>query len=95
MNKDFLNNQTVVIASHNPGKIMEFKSLLSAYNVNVITASDINVPDVEEVGKSFKANSILKAKNIPDEHICISDDSGLCIDSLNGFPGIYLSLIHI
>ena len=53
MNKDFLNNQTVVIASHNSGKIMEFKSLLSAYNVNVITASDISVPDVEEVGKSF------------------------------------------
>jgi len=51
-----------VIASHNPGKIMEFKSLLSAYDVNVITASDINVSDVNEVGKSFKANSILKAQ---------------------------------
>ena len=89
MNKYFLNNKTVVIASHNSGKILEFKSLLSTYKVNVITASDIKVPDVEEVGKSFKANSILKAKNIPDIHICISDDSGLCVDSLNGFPGIY------
>ena len=79
----------MVIASHNSGKILEFKSLLSKYNVKIITSSEIKVPDVDEVGKTFRENSILKAKSIPDTHICISDDSGLCIDSLGGFPGIY------
>ena len=39
--------------------------------------------------KTFKENSILKAQNIPSSHICISDDSGLCINALDGFPGIY------
>ena len=68
---------------------MEFKSLFSGYNVNVITSSEINIEDVDEVGKTFKENSILKAKSIPDNHISISDDSGLCIDSLDGFPGIF------
>ena len=54
MNKNLLNKKTVVIASYNSGKILEFKTLLSKYNVNVITASDINASDVEEVGKTFK-----------------------------------------
>ncbi len=89
MNKNLLNKKTVVIASYNSGKILEFKTLLSKYNVNVITASDINASDVEEVGKTFRENSILKAKNISDKYICISDDSGLCIDALDGYPGIY------
>ena len=89
MTKKFLNNKTVVIASHNSGKILEFKSLF-----NNITCQNNNIfrnkiPDVDEVGKTFKENSILKAKSIPDKHICISDDSGLCIDALDGFPGIY------
>ena len=85
MTKSFLNNKEVVIASHNSGKILEFKSLLSKYNVKIITSSEIKVPDVDEVGKTFRENSILKAKSIPDTHICISDDSGLCIDSLEDF----------
>ena len=89
MSQFFLNNKTVVIASHNAGKILEFESLLNNFNIHLITASDINAPDVEEVGQTFKENSILKAKSIPDKHICISDDSGLCVDALDGFPGIY------
>lgn len=84
-----MNNKTVVIASYNSGKVEEFKSLLSKYNVTLLTASDIKASDIDEVGKTFEENSILKAKNIPDNHICISDDSGLCIDALDGFPGIY------
>ena len=54
LTKNLLNNKTVVIASHNSGKIMEFKSLFSGYNVNVITSSEINIEDVDEVGKTFK-----------------------------------------
>ena len=55
----------------------------------MITSSEINIEDVDEVGKTFRENSILKAKSIPDNYISISDDSGLCIDSLGGFPGIF------
>ena len=50
---------------------MEFKSLFSGYNVNVITSSEINIEDVDEVGKTLK-KLILKAKSIPDNYISIS-----------------------
>ena len=80
---------TIVIASYNKGKIKEFKSLLSKYGLNIITAAGLNIKDVEETGKTFKENSLIKAKNIPNNYMAISDDSGLCVNSLNGRPGIY------
>ena len=82
MSKYLLNNKTLVIASHNSGKILEFKSLFSEYDVNIITASDLNISEVEESGETFEKNSILKAQSVPESHICLSDDSGLCIDSM-------------
>ena len=88
MNKHILNNKTIVLASHNKGKIEEFRSLFSKSNVKLITSSSIGVEDVEETGSTFEENSILKAKSISDQYICISDDSGLSIEALNNKPGI-------
>ncbi len=82
---------TIVIASHNQGKIHEFKTLLSKYKFNLLTSSDLNIKDVNETGKSFKENSIIKVKSIPNKYIAISDDSGLCVNALNNKPGIYSS----
>lgn len=80
---------TLVIASHNNGKIKEFETLLRPFDLKVITSSDLNIKDVKETGKSFKENSILKVKSIPDKYIAISDDSGLCVSCLDNQPGIY------
>lgn len=82
---------TVVIASHNKGKIIEFESLLSEHGIKIITARDLNIKDVKETGKTFKENSLIKVENIPDNYLAISDDSGLCVNSLSGRPGIYSS----
>ena len=91
-NKNKVNqNDILVIASHNKGKIIEFKTLLSKFNFKIITSSDLNIQDVKETGFTFKENSILKVKSIPDEYVAISDDSGLCVKSLKDKPGIFSS----
>lgn len=89
MNKYILNNKTIVLASHNKGKIGEFKSLFAGSSVNLITSSDLGIKDVEETGKTFEENSIIKAESIPNQYIVLSDDSGLSIETLNNKPGIF------
>jgi len=89
LNKYILNNKTIVLASHNKGKVGEFKSLFSGSSVNLITSSDLGIKDVEETGKTFEENSIIKAESIPNRHIVLSDDSGLSIETLNNKPGIF------
>ena len=81
----------IVFASHNQGKIKEVRSLLSALNVEVLSADDLNLADVEETGRTFEENATLKAvvaskaSGLP----AVADDSGLCIHALNEEPGIY------
>ena len=87
----FYRGDKIVIASHNEGKINEFKTLLADYNLQIVTSNDVGIKDVEETGKSFQENSLIKVKSIPDKYIAISDDSGLSINSLGGKPGIYSS----
>ena len=89
MNKYILNNKTIVLASHNKGKVEEFKSLFSGSSVNLITSSDLGIMDVKETGKTFEENSIIKAESIPNQHIVLSDDSGLSIETLDNRPGIF------
>ena len=89
MKKFKLNNRTIVLASHNTGKIAEFEALFSKYNVNIQTISMLGIEDIDETGKTFEENAVIKVKNVPDGSIGLSDDSGLCIKSLNHAPGIY------
>lgn len=90
MNK---NNKKLIIASQNRHKIEEFGKILSKYGFDVIGRDDANIPtgDVEETGKTFEENSLLKAGAIFDlSHTAtLADDSGLCVDFLDGAPGIY------
>ena len=81
----------LVVASHNQGKIKEIKNLLKPFKFKVYSASDFNVAEPKETGKTFIANSIIKAKAVADKSNCLAlaDDSGLCINSLEGKPGIY------
>lgn len=86
-----INNKLIVLASHNKGKIKEFKSLFSNYNVKIITSLELGITDVEETGNTFEENAIIKARSIPEGRLSISDDSGLCIEGLENYPGVFSS----
>jgi XTP/dITP diphosphohydrolase len=81
----------LVIATHNPGKLVEMRDLLAVYGVEAISAGDLGLPEPEEAGTTFRANARIKAEaaamasNMP----AFADDSGLTVDALNGDPGIY------
>jgi len=81
----------LVLATHNPGKVVEIAELLAPYGMEVIAAGDLGLPEPEETGLTFTANAELKAlaaataSGLP----ALADDSGLCVDALNGAPGIY------
>ncbi len=81
----------VVLASNNPGKLREIGEMLAGLHLNIIPQSQHNVPDVEETGKTFIENAIIKAKNAATHTglPTIADDSGIEVDALNGVPGIY------
>ena len=81
----------IVVASHNAGKVKEIKNLLKPYNLNIISAAGLNVKEPKETGKSFIENAVLKAKFVSKRtgFIALSDDSGLCINALDGKPGIH------
>lgn len=83
--------EEIVFASHNEGKIKEIKKLLAPYGIKVKSALDMDLPDVEETGKTFEENSLLKSRTIAKlvNMPCLADDSGLCVDALNGSPGVY------
>ena len=79
------------IASRNPGKVEEYKKMLSDVNCKLLVQPDSL--EVIEDGETFRENAIKKACEISKEtgNFAIADDSGLCIDALNGRPGIYSS----
>ena len=87
--------KTIVLASNNKHKLKEFKEILTDYNI--LTLNDIKYyDDIEETGVTFEENALIKAETIHKDlkckgldYIVIADDSGLCVDSLNGAPGIY------
>ena len=81
-----------VLATHNPGKIQEMQAILSQLGVEVVSPAEQGVDvDVEETGETFAENAMLKAKAICAAAglPAIADDSGLCVDALNGGPGVY------
>lgn len=81
----------LVIATHNAGKLAEMRELLGHYGVGAVSAGELGLPEPEETGTTFLANSQLKAcaaakgANAP----ALADDSGLCVDALGGEPGVY------
>ncbi|MBO90076.1 MAG: non-canonical purine NTP pyrophosphatase, RdgB/HAM1 family [Rickettsiales bacterium] len=81
----------LIIASHNPGKVKEIDDLLKPYGVNVQSAIDLTLDEPEENGTTFAANAIIKSKAAAQAaHLpALADDSGLSVDALSGAPGIY------
>jgi XTP/dITP diphosphohydrolase len=81
----------IVIASHNRGKIPEIAELLGPYGIEPVSAVDLDLPEPEEIGTTFIDNAQLKARMAADLSglVAIADDSGLCVDALEGRPGIH------
>ncbi|MFT6106372.1 MAG: XTP/dITP diphosphohydrolase [Rickettsiales bacterium] len=81
----------ILIASGNKGKLIEIAELLKEIDIKAISAADFNLEEPEETGKTFEENSVLKAKYYGKKTglVALADDSGLCIDFLNGKPGIH------
>ena len=83
----------IVLASNNAGKLAEFNRLLEGSGVQAVAQAELGVTDIEETGLTFVENALLKARNaarvtgLP----ALADDSGLCVDALDGAPGLYSS----
>jgi len=81
----------LVIASHNPGKVVEIDDLLTPFSVEVVGAAALGLDEPEETGDTFAANALIKAhaaaqaSGLP----ALSDDSGLAVVGLGGRPGIH------
>lgn len=90
-----MGNKTIVVASNNKHKIKEIKEILTQYNVIPMKEIGFN-QEIEENGKTFAENALIKANSIHKylkesgkDYLVLADDSGLCVDSLNGEPGVY------
>jgi XTP/dITP diphosphohydrolase len=82
---------TLVVATHNQGKIRELHDLIAPYGVAIAAAGDIGLPEPEETGVTFEANAMLKAiaAAIGSGQPSLADDSGVAVDALDGAPGIH------
>jgi len=84
-------DKTLVIASHNAGKVREIGELLAPFKIEVVSAGKLGLPEPEETGTTFEANAELKARaaartaKLP----ALADDSGVVVPALGGAPGIY------
>ncbi|MDO8226071.1 XTP/dITP diphosphatase [Bacillus cabrialesii] len=81
-----------IIATHNPGKVKEFKEILEPKGYDVKSLAEIGfTEEIEETGHTFEENAILKAEAVARavNKMVIADDSGLSIDNLGGKPGVY------
>ena len=85
----------LVLATKNTGKVVEFRRILAEFGAENLEVVGLDVfpdiGDIEETGKTFEENSLLKARTICKLTglAALADDSGICVDALNGAPGLY------
>ncbi len=86
-----LKNQKLVVATHNAGKLREISALLSPYGVTAVSAGSLGFDEPAETGTTFEGNAKLKAVYSAERSglVALADDSGLCVEALNGEPGVY------
>ena len=82
---------SLVIATHNAGKLKEISALLDPYGVKCISAGSLGLPEPPETGTTFVQNALLKARAAAEASglPALADDSGLSVDALEGRPGVY------
>ena len=81
----------LVLATHNAGKLAEFRDLLKDFGLDIVSAGELGLPEPEETGTTFVENARLKAHAAASATgtIALSDDSGISVDALDGAPGVY------
>jgi XTP/dITP diphosphohydrolase len=81
----------IVVATHNAGKLREIEELLGPYGVVPLGAAALGLEEPEETGSTFRDNAVLKARAATRASglVALADDSGLCVEALDGAPGIY------
>jgi XTP/dITP diphosphohydrolase len=81
----------VVLASGNPGKLREFSELLAGHGLELARQSDFGIEPPPETGSTFLENALIKARNAAQRTglPAIADDSGIEVDVLDGWPGVY------
>jgi XTP/dITP diphosphohydrolase len=82
---------TLVVASHNPGKVREIRELLAPFRLHVVGANELELQEPEETEETFAGNAALKARAAAEatHHPALADDSGLMVSALKGAPGVY------
>ncbi|HVF65095.1 MAG TPA: RdgB/HAM1 family non-canonical purine NTP pyrophosphatase [Casimicrobiaceae bacterium] len=80
----------LVLASSNPGKLREFRRLLAPLEIELIAQSDLGIGDADEPHATFIENALAKARHASEQSKlpALADDSGICVDALNGAPGV-------
>ncbi len=86
-----LSGGSLVIATHNAGKLKEISALLDPYGVKCISAGSLGLPEPAETGTTFVENALIKARAAAEASglAALADDSGLSVDALGGRPGVY------
>nr|WP_298927820.1 RdgB/HAM1 family non-canonical purine NTP pyrophosphatase [uncultured Erythrobacter sp.] len=86
-----LGGGSLVIATHNSGKLKEISALLDPYGMKCISAGSLGLPEPAETGKTFAENALVKARAAAEASglAALADDSGLGVDALDGRPGVY------
>ena len=83
--------ESILLASHNAGKLVELGELLHPFGIECISAGELQIPEPEETGSTFLENATIKAQAVAQQggRPALSDDSGLVVDALDGAPGIF------
>ena len=86
-----LDTKTIVVASHNSGKIAEIRDLIEPFGFSAKSAADLNFVEPDETGTTYEDNARIKAlaSAVASGLPALSDDSGLAVDALDGAPGVY------
>ena len=86
-----LGSGSLVIATHNAGKLKEISALLEPFGMKCISAGSLGLPEPVEDGSTFAQNAMIKARAAAEASgiVALADDSGLSVDALGGRPGVY------
>ncbi|MBL0947906.1 RdgB/HAM1 family non-canonical purine NTP pyrophosphatase [Brevundimonas sp.] len=90
MNLKLIKGMRLLVATHNPGKAVEIAALLDG-NYDIVTMSELNLPEPDETETTFCGNALLKARHAAEASglVALADDSGLSVRALDGAPGIF------
>lgn len=90
MTRMFEGNE-LVLATNNQGKQAEIKQMFANSSIKIVTMGELGIDSPEETEDNFLGNALIKGKYVAEKtgKPCLADDSGLCVDALDGAPGVY------